>query len=146
MSASDTDTANRERLRRELDEAWSQDDLDLLDELYAPNVRIGTERTGQGGLVSVADVKAVHADWDTGFPDGTTTINAMAAEDDAVLAWWTLRGTHDGEFRGFEPTGAEVEVDGFSYRRYEDGLAVEVKDSASMHDLLTQLGAEYVVQ
>ena len=143
MSETDQRSHHTDLLRREIDEGWSRDDLDVFDELYAPDVTIGTERTGEGPLVSVEGIKGVHADWDVGFPDGETEINDLVAEDDRVMAWWTLRGTHEGPFRGIEPTGIAIEVDGFSYRRYEDGRVVEAKDSASMHDLLTQLGLEY---
>lgn len=134
---------NRELLQREFDEAWNGNDLDVLDEIYADGVVVGTKRTGvDDPIVDVADIKSMHGEWDAAFPDATIEVNAMTAEGDVVLAWWTLRGTHEGTFRGIEATGNEIEVDGFSFRRIEDGKVVELKDSSSMATLLEQLGRD----
>lgn len=34
---------------------------------------------------------------------------------------YTWRGTHEGELRGIEPTGREVEASGMAFSRFEDG-------------------------
>ncbi|SFR43020.1 ester cyclase [Halogeometricum limi] len=143
MSTIESEAENRAVVRREIDEAWNGDDLDVLDELYAESVVVGTKRTGsEGPLVGREDIKSVHAEWDEGFPDASAEVNELAADGDVVFVWWTLRGTHRGTFRGVEPTGNEIAVDGFSFRRLRDGRVVELKDAASMATLVEQLGLE----
>ena len=42
----------------------------------------------------------------TAFPDQRNELIAMHHADDAVIVEFTLRGTHLGPLRGFEPTAA----------------------------------------
>ncbi|WP_396611703.1 ester cyclase [Haloferax sp. S1W] len=136
-----TTAENKAAVQREFDEAWNGDDLSVLDDLYAEDVRIATVRTGsEGTLVSRDDLKDLYSEWDEAFPDATTELHAVVAEDDSVMVWWSIRGTHEGAFRGIDPTGNEIDVEGFSYRRFEDGRIAESKDAASMTTLFKQLG------
>ncbi len=43
------------------------------------------------------------------FPDQRTELIALYHADDAVIVEFWLRGTHEGEFRGFAPTGKSFE-------------------------------------
>ena len=43
------------------------------------------------------------------FPDQRNELIALYHADDAVIAEFWLRGTHEGPFRGFEPTGKSFE-------------------------------------
>ena len=45
----------------------------------------------------------------TAFPDQRNELIALHHADDAVIAEFWLRGTHEGEFRGFAPTGKSFE-------------------------------------
>ncbi|WP_338729141.1 ester cyclase [Haladaptatus sp. DJG-WS-42] len=143
MATIDVLSANKALVRREMQEVWNEDKLDVLDELYAPDVKVGTRRMGDPApLVALSDIKAVHREWDEGFPDANVRVNELAAEGDVVFAWWTITGTHTGQFRGYKPTGNEIAVDGFSVRKIKDGRVVEMKDSASMTSLLDQIGVQ----
>jgi steroid delta-isomerase-like uncharacterized protein len=46
--------------------------------------------------------------WD-GFPGLTREITRWTFGDDSAVIELTLRGRHDGEFRGIPPTGKEIE-------------------------------------
>ncbi|WP_332899351.1 ester cyclase [Haladaptatus sp. CMSO5] len=143
MATTDVLSANKALVQREMTEVWNEDKLDVLDELYAPDVKIGTQRMGDSTpLVTLDDIKAIHREWDEGFPDATVTVNELAAEGDVVFAWWTITGTHTGQFRGYEPTGNDIAVDGFSFWKIKDGRVVEMTDGASMTALLGQIGVQ----
>jgi steroid delta-isomerase-like uncharacterized protein len=45
----------------------------------------------------------------TAFPDQRNELIALHHADDAVIVEFWLRGTHDGPFRGFDPTGKTFE-------------------------------------
>jgi predicted ester cyclase len=49
---------------------------------------------------------------------------------------FTFHGTHEGAFRGIEPTGSELAVHGFHLRRVEDGSVVEMASVVSLADLV----------
>ena len=45
-----------------------------------------------------------------GFSDVQWKLNDMVADEEKVAVYWTLTGTHDGEFLGIPPTGNKISV------------------------------------
>ena len=45
-----------------------------------------------------------------GFSDVQWNLNDMVADEEKVAVYWTLTGTHDGEFLGIRPTGNKISV------------------------------------
>ena len=77
----------------------------------------------------------------TAFPDFTTTIDDVIAENDKVAERVTSRGTHEGEFQGIAPTGKSVVMAGISMFCIADGKIVENWAMPDQLGLLQQLGA-----
>lgn len=77
----------------------------------------------------------------TAFPDFTTTIEDVIAENDKVAERVTSRGTHKGDFQGIPPTGKSVVMAGISMFRIADGKIVENWAMPDQLGLLQQLGA-----
>lgn len=142
-----TTEENKATVRQEFETAWIEKNLDDLDRFYAEDLSIATVRSGsEDDLIDASDLKNLIREWQEAFPDASMEINELVAEDDKVLAWWTIRGTHQGPFRGIEPTGNEIDVEGFSFRRLRDGKIVETKSAAGLAGLLEQLGVELPLQ
>lgn len=57
-----------------------------------------------------------------------------------VAVHWVSRGTHEGEFTGIAPTGANVEFESMEFVRLEDGKIVESHVVWDALGLLGQLG------
>lgn len=74
------------------------------------------------------------------FPDLVLTPETILAEGETVAAHWTIAGTHDGEFNGIAPTGAEVEFTAMGIFRVDDGRIAEVWLVADQLRLMQQLG------
>lgn len=74
------------------------------------------------------------------FPDFEATVEDVVAEGDTVAMCVTLRGTHEGEFMGIEPTGKSFEVQNMVFTRIEDGKIVERWIQPDMLGMLQQLG------
>lgn len=146
--ATSTRASCEELYRREIAEAWNGNDLSVVDDLYAPGFRSGTTRAGAGTapLGDAEAVKGMHGEWDAAFPDMEVEILSLVGDGDTVIAHWRATGTHEGEFRGIEPTGNTIDVTGFSYRKAEDDQFVEATDQAGMMTMLTQLGVELPLQ
>jgi predicted ester cyclase len=63
----------------------------------------------------------------------------MIAEGDKVATRFTARGTHQGEFMGFAPTGKQVTLVGIVVDRVRRGKVVESWVSSDMWGLVQQL-------
>ncbi|WP_458186869.1 ester cyclase [Haladaptatus sp. NG-WS-4] len=74
------------------------------------------------------------------FPDFEATVEDIVAEDDEVAMRVTLRGTHEGEFMGIEPTGNSFEVQNMVFTRIEDGKIVERWTQPDTLGMFQQLG------
>ena len=69
-----------------------------------------------------------------------TTIEDQIAEDDKVVTRWTMRDTHEGEFRGIAPTGKQISITGIGIFRFSDGKVVESWDNFDQLGMMQQLG------
>jgi predicted ester cyclase len=83
--------ANKAIVRRLIDEVMNAGRLDVIDELYAPELASGARRWITPFRVS--------------FPDLHMRIVDLIAEADQVVGRFTCSGTHRGSWRGHPPTG-----------------------------------------
>ncbi len=129
---------NKALVRRFIDAA-NQNNLAVFDALFAPDfVSRDTVVLVPPGPEGVRQLfTAVRA----AFPDFHETIEDLVAEDDKVVARWTTRGTHQGEFAGIPPTRKPVTWKGMFIVRVVDGKFVEVWQAHDQLGLLQQLGA-----
>jgi predicted ester cyclase len=67
-------------------------------------------------------------------------VEEVIAEGDIVAMRLTLRGTHDGDFMGFEPTGNTFAVSNMVFSRIEDGRIAKRWVVPDMAGMLDQLG------
>jgi predicted ester cyclase len=74
------------------------------------------------------------------FPDKLYTINDLIAEDDKVVARWTLKATHKGDYMGIPPTNKQIILNGIYIIRIENGKQVEWWLEADFLSLMQQLG------
>ena len=68
------------------------------------------------------------------------TIEDLIAEGDKVVARSTLRGTHQGQWRGAPPTGKSVTFTVTQTYRYVDGKVAEIWQNADILSFVQQLG------
>ena len=76
------------------------------------------------------------------FPDLRFTIEDMVAEGDRVVFRATLRGTHQGPFRGVAPTNRAVAIGVLDVVRVEAGVIAEHWGGPDLLDALRQLGVD----
>lgn len=119
--------SNKTVVRRYIEEVINQDNLELIDTFFAPDMR---ERV-RGFLTGSDDP----------FPDGREEIQDMVAEGNMVMARWIFRGTHLGEFMGIPPTGKPVAITGYGTYRLENEQIVWDTVSFEWLDALEQIGA-----
>lgn len=75
------------------------------------------------------------------FPDITVSIDDRLATDDAIVDRYTMRGTHEGPFKGIPPTGTEIEFTGIVIHYVENGKVRKDISEFDVLDVMQQLGA-----
>jgi steroid delta-isomerase-like uncharacterized protein len=126
--------------RRFFAEVFSQGDLDLVDELVAPDY-VGHPSGPEEQVRGPQGVKEYIGRLREGVPDLTLTIEDQVADGDTIATRWTARGTHDGELLGAAPTGRTATVTGITIQRFgSGGQIVEGWTSWDMLGMLQQLG------
>lgn len=134
---STTAEENKRIARRIIEEIVDEGNLDAVDELYTEDA---VEHTPVGDFSGRGEIKESFETSLEAFPDYTMTVEDVIAEGDTVAARLTVRGTHDGEFWGIEPTGEEVEYQTTAFLRLEDGKVAEWWVHPDRLGLMRQLG------
>jgi serine phosphatase RsbU (regulator of sigma subunit) len=132
-----TEEQNKAIFRRYLEEAWNQSNLEVIDEIF--DRYISHQPDGSVHERGPEDVKRFVGEFRSAFPDLRLIIEEQLAEGDKVVSRGTIRGTHQGEFRGIAPTGEGMEIPGMAVFRFsEEGKVVESWDSYDQLSLMRQ--------
>jgi len=129
---------NKKVFERVIEEAYNKGNVDVLNETFAPNF---VEH--QAGIVppTIEGVKRSIAFLRGAFPDLKLTIEEIIASGDKTWARITGRGTHQGPFMGFAPTGKSFVITVMDLCRYENGQIVEHWGVADQLAVMAQIGA-----
>ena len=117
---------------RKLAEAVSSGNLDVLDEVFAPNVVDHDPAPDQGP--GPDGYKRFFSGLRAAFPDLTVTLDRLVQNETDIAIAYTLNGTHHGEFAGIAPTGRHITARGMQIARFEDGKIVERWGSSAVND------------
>ena len=131
---------NKAISRRADEELFDRGNLDVADELFAPNFVFHDPASGEDWH-GPESVKRYASMMRAAFPDLHYAVEDQIAEGDKVVTRWTIRGTHQGEIEEFgPPTGKQAELQGISIHRIEGGKIVEEWNRYDNLSLLQQLG------
>jgi predicted ester cyclase len=126
-------------VRRLIEEGFNQGNLDVCDELVAPD-HVEHQNFGPSHPLGPDGTKAVIASLRRAFSDFHLTIEDLAVAGDTVWLRMTGRGTNDGSFIGHPPTGRSMSTDVFDAVRVGDGRIVEHWGVPDRLGVLFQLG------
>ena len=130
---------NKAAERRFYAEVWAKHNLDVVDELVAPDVvehnpLFPGQEPGREGFRQTLETAF------SAFPDAQSTIEDLIAEGDKVVVRWTGRGTHRGAFMGILPTNKQMTSAGIDIIRYKGGKRVETWRQWDALGVMQQLG------
>jgi predicted ester cyclase len=129
----------KELSRRVTDEVWTAGNLDVIDELFAPDYHGWTPTDGE--IRGPQGFREIVQRYRSAFSGTSMTADHMVAEGDWVTVTWTAHGTHTGELMGIAPTGREVTVTGVDVSRIANGKFAESHGNFDALGMLQQLGA-----
>jgi steroid delta-isomerase-like uncharacterized protein len=112
----------REGIVREHMESENRHEFDVTIETFADHPRYEIIPTG-AVYDGEEEVRGYFAQTRAAFPDQRNELIALYHADDAVIAEFWLRGTHEGVlagFEGFEPTGRAFECRCVAFFLFED--------------------------
>ena len=129
---------NKAVVRRFIEEVQNEKNMDVFDELNAPDFvnlsappGMPTDREGGkmflGGFLSA-------------FPDSQFTIDEMIAEGDRVVTKKTFTGTHTADLGEIAATGKRVTIQYVDILRLRDGQIIEHWLSMDQLSFMQQLG------
>lgn len=107
-------------------------DLDAVDQFFADERIVERVRRGCFSYFNA-------------FPDLHCSLEELIAEGDKVFLRSTLTGTHDGEYKGIEPSGRHVSTDCAEIFRIADGKFVGYWCLTNVAGLMKQLTEEPAV-
>lgn len=134
---------NKELLRHYYEEIVSTGNVDRLDDVISPDY----EEVYEGvrypiGLDGAKDhILGVRRT----YPDLKLTVEQQIAEGEWVVSRILMRGTHQGEWMGIQPTGKTVEITAVNVDRVVGGRIVEHGGAANMLEPLLKIGAIKIV-
>src|SRR5262245_40690599 len=126
---------NNRLVRRWIDEGFNQRRVTVVDDLFAERVTIDGQVFGRDG------VKQNMQRHFRGFPDLRVNVDEIVADGQKVGIWYTVEGTHQGEFEAIPATGSHVKWTGSDLFTIDDGKISEARFLSDFHGLLLQLGA-----
>jgi predicted ester cyclase len=128
---------------RRFEEAMNTRQLDVLDELIAPNFVRHCQATPQLDIRSLEQFKEFLRQDVATFPDNTQTFTHLVAEGDMAAVWATYEGTQMGQMGQmgpFPPSGKKVTFDFGAVLRVENGMLAELWITWDNMTILGQLG------
>ena len=129
--------ANKEIVRRVIEEGTNQKNLAVFDELVSSSFVDHEAGPEPGGP---EDEKELLSSVAEAFPDWRWEVQEMMAVDDKVITRYVARGTHRGEFMGAAPTGKEVSFTGINIVRLKGGKIVESWGNSDQLGWMRQIG------
>ena len=130
---------NRALLRHAIEHFNDPERRTAYFELYAPDIVLYGFPPGLEP--GIEGLKQFYLAYWTSFPDCHVTIEDVIAEGDKLVARYTVRATHEGEFMGVPATGQRVTFAGITILRFAGGKCMERWQSADMLSLMQQIGA-----
>ena len=132
--------ANERIIRRYFDEAWGRGNLDVLDEILAPDYVNHTPST-PNPPVGPSGLKPIILAFRRAFPDLHYEIEEIIATPDHVVARVWMTGTQTGELFGNRPSGKRVRIMQINIERIVNGRIVSHWRVTDELTLMKQIGA-----
>lgn len=131
---------NKEVVQQFISEFVNGQNYDLVDDIFTEDYTRhdpASPEAESGPGPWVESMKAMNQ----GFPDGKVHIGELITDGDMVAFEGTMTGTHQGDFRGIDPTNASIEIQGNAMHRIREGQIAETWATWDFLGLLAQIGA-----
>lgn len=141
MTTRDATGGAAELARRWFEDLFNRVDLDVADEILAPDVSYhGPPSLSPRDVSGPADIKEYVEVYATAFPDLTYTVEDVSVADGEVRVRWTATGTHESDLFDLEPTGEAFSVEGIDLFEVDEGAITAVYAQWDTLKMVQELG------
>jgi steroid delta-isomerase-like uncharacterized protein len=137
--------AHKELFGRLYHSIWNERRLEFIEHVIAETHAI-SDPTVAGGAVGPAAYRRQVERFLTGLPDLHFEVDDTITEKDKLVVYWTITGTHGGEFLGVPPTNKKVSFSGITINQIRNGKIIESTVIWDGLGLLEQFGIELPVR
>jgi steroid delta-isomerase-like uncharacterized protein len=130
---------NKAIVRRLYEEIWNKRKLELISQIISPSHALQAPNVA-GSAVGPEAYKRQTTLFLAGYPDLHWAVEDLIAEEDKVVACWTISGTHKGDFMGIPATNKKVSVDGMTIHHITNGKIMDSYSNWDALGMLQQLG------
>lgn len=129
---------NVAQIRRLIEEVWEQGNIDVADEILAPDIvnrdlMPGAQDGLEGFKHHVEDLRG-------GSSDLHLEVEFLFGAGEWVTARWRWQGVHDGPIFGIPPSGRRLDVPQLAVWRFENGKAKEFWQRSDETGMVIQMG------
>jgi len=96
--------------------------------------------TSPENIVGIEGFKDYYKNYLVGFSNITFTIVDVFGQGDQIVKHWNFKGTHSGEFFGIPASGNNVDIDGVTLVKMENGKIAQEQDFLDNLAFFQQLG------
>ncbi|MBI1807255.1 MAG: ester cyclase [Ignavibacteria bacterium] len=132
--------ANKLVVRRYFGELLNNGNLQVATKIFNRNF-IYHDTGASEAITGIENFKLFVSQFRTAFPDVHFTPEEEIAESDRVMGRFSFQGTHKGLFKGIQPTGKEIRLNGVKIFHCKDGKIKDIWVYLDMFNLMHQLGA-----
>ena len=134
---------NKQLVRRWFEEVWNQGRAGAIDEMLDEyGIAHGLSDDPSNPIKGPSGFKPFHSLFREAFPNMMIVVEDMVAEGDKVAARCSVRGRHEGDFRGFAATQSPVDFTGMTIVRIANGKIVEAWNNFDFLTLNKQVGLQ----
>jgi steroid delta-isomerase-like uncharacterized protein len=137
--------AHKELFGRLYHSIWNERRLEFIEHVIAETHAI-CDPTVAGGAVGPSAYRRQVERFLTGLPDLHFEVDDTITEKDKLVVYWTITGTHRGEFLGVPPTNKKVSFSGITINQIRNGKIIESTVIWDGLGLLEQFGIELPVR
>ena len=132
---------NKNLVRRWFEEVWNNGRADAIEEMFDENgIAHGLSGDPSKPVKGPKDYRPFYTMFREAFPNMKIVIEDLIAEGDKVTARCSVRGKHEGRFRGIEATQAPIEFTGITIVRIANNKIVEAWNNFDFHAVDNQIG------
>ncbi len=132
---------NAEAIVRKYYEKATAGDAKVIDELLSEDFVLRSPISDEP-IRGIEGFKAMIAAYRAATPELKVKVEDLRVDGDTVVARWSARYKHTGDFDGHAPTGKQGEITGSDTIRIEDGKIVEVENNLDLAEAERQVGFE----
>jgi steroid delta-isomerase-like uncharacterized protein len=124
---------------------WNERRLEYIEQVIAETHALGDPTVSGRGVGPAAYRRQVER-FLNGLPDLKFIVDETISEGDKLVVYWTITGTHRGEFLGVPPTNKKVSFTGITINQIANGKILESTVVWDGLGLMKQFGIELPIQ